>query len=156
MNERCYLEKLMSIYVNSYHEYAKPKKNAKKQPKPKNGQVFAMGSLFYVVTDNSKYPYEVLLCSPFCEFATDEDLIVKGKDFDCWLVEGVVGYATHGHLAASVEHDFIVESIQPVLDLVHGKRKKVSNIPDTKWNLMFKELERKRSLIFSPFVSAFL
>ncbi len=46
------------------------------------GDVYAIGSLYYIVADTDEYPYEVYIASPYWELASHKDLIVDGRERD--------------------------------------------------------------------------
>ena len=121
---------------------------------PNIGTVYLLPKekLYFVLSDMEEYPYEVYICSPYCEFATDEDMIVSVNG-ECWVLENIVRYVTDEIIKTS----FYVGGI----DLKDIASMKSGKIPDSKKgfrygsdnspSIIFRKNEIARSLFLSAY-----
>ena len=73
------------------------------------GDVYVIGSLYYIIADIDEYPYEVYITSPYWELASHKDLIVDGRERR-WVMLSVPRYATDNVIAQSIRLDRIPET----------------------------------------------
>ena len=105
-----------------YNQYAKDTKDeimlnasdATGTEEPNVGDVYAIGSLYYVVADTEEYPYEVFIASPYWELASDKDLIVDGADRR-WVITSIVRYVSDEILSQSCQFDTISRKVLKIM-----------------------------------------
>lgn len=121
------------------------------------GNIYQIDDLYYAIADKDAYPYEVFICSPFWELATEEDLIAEGKE-RTWVVESIVRYVNKRYFDRSIFIDKISkDDILLMRDYIHkGKAlpsDKVGFKTENKnaFQRLFKESEQRRSLFMMPF-----
>ena len=123
---------------------------------PHVGEVYQLGSLYFVMSDVEYYPFEVFIVSPYWELASDKDLIVEGKEHR-WVIESLVRYVGDDVLSVALEVDRIpAEDVQLMKNYID----KGEPLPEKRTGLsyiegkgfyqeLFKESERKRSIALS-------
>ncbi len=124
---------------------------------PHIGEIYLFNTLYFVISDVEYYPYEVFIASPYWELASNEDLIVEGKE-QRWVIESIVRYVGDEILAASLKVDEISEKDVNIMKAYINEGKP---LPENQTGLsyiagkgfyqeLFKESERKRSLFLMP------
>ena len=124
---------------------------------PRIGEIYLFNTIYFVISDIEYYPYEVFIVSPYWELASNEDLIVDGKE-QRWVIESIVRYVGDEILAASLKVDEISEKDVNTMKAYIDEGKP---LPENQTGLsyiegkgfyqeLFKESERKRSLFLMP------
>jgi len=123
--------------------------------KPKIGNLYMFDSLFFVISDNEEYPYEVFIVSNFWELATNEDIIIESEAGDKWVIESIVRYVDDDILEKSTHIDDIdTKFIDIMKDYIHNNKslpEKMVGMEASEHSFQekFKKHEVKRSMILT-------
>ena len=123
---------------------------------PQVGEVYQLGSLYFVMSDVEYYPFEVLIVSPYWELASNEDLIVDGKGHR-WVIENLVRYVRDEILSVSLKVDEIsredINTMKAYIDEGKPLPKNQTGLSYVEgkgfYQELFKETERERSIALS-------